>query len=229
MLVFYRKYLFKLVIFACVQFVVLTALAMLFYQGGTFDYPTAQGYSFFTNFLSELGMTAGHAGQKNTLSMVLFIVALAGAGLGLIVFFIGFTRFFYHGLKGKVLSIAGTCFGVIAGSGFIGIALVPVNLYPLVHRGFVIWTFYVFPVAVLIYAAAIFREPDYPKKYAWVFVIFGILLISYIFLMIFTHGNSLEQELIAEVTGQKIIAYSAIITILLQSVGAEKIIKKRQY
>jgi len=50
---------------------------MVFYRGGTITDPASAGYSFFTNFFSDLGMTVGHAGQPKTVSMVLFMVALS--------------------------------------------------------------------------------------------------------------------------------------------------------
>ncbi len=136
----------------------------------------------------------GHAGQPKTVSMVLFMVALTIAGAGLIPFLLSFMPFFRHSVSGNVLSIAGTCCGVTAGIGFIGITFASSNLYGYLHREIVMWTFRMFPVAVLIYAAAIFREPAYPKRYAWVFITFGVLLVAYILLIILKPGMGTDRD-----------------------------------
>ena len=56
------------------------------------------------------------------------------------------------------------------------------------------WTFRMFPVAVLIYAAAIFREPAYPKRYYWVFITFGVLLVAYILLITLRPGMGTDRD-----------------------------------
>src|SRR4030065_92850 len=89
-----HKHLFTLVIAGCLLFVALTALAMLFYPGGTQTDPAAPGYSFFHNFFSELGLARSHAGGPNTISAALFTAALTMAGGGLVLFFLAFPQFF---------------------------------------------------------------------------------------------------------------------------------------
>jgi hypothetical protein len=59
------------VMIACVQFVVLTFVAMLFYPGGTMADPTASGYPFLNNLFGDLGWTQTRAGQPNTVSAIL--------------------------------------------------------------------------------------------------------------------------------------------------------------
>ena len=79
---------FKFALAACVQFVVLTAIAMPLYPGGSFADPSSTRYSFFTNFFSELGMTVTSGGRPNIPCTILFVIALTWAGLGLVVFFV---------------------------------------------------------------------------------------------------------------------------------------------
>jgi hypothetical membrane protein len=220
---FWQRGVFWLVVAACLQFVVLTAVAMLFYAGSVQTAPVASGYSFFRNFFSDLGMTQTRAGQSNTVSAVLFLTALTLAGGGLVLFFVAFTQFFAGPLLGKVLSWLGSIFGIVAGLCFVGVAFTPVNLYGPAHARFVLWAFQAFPVAVILYVIAILCERGYPKRFALVFIAFAVLLIAYLFLL--TRGPSprTAEELVIQATGQKVIVYASIISILLQALGALKV------
>ena len=51
----WREWVYAAVMVGCIQFVVLTVIAMVFYPGGTHGDPTTKGYSFFRNFFSDLG------------------------------------------------------------------------------------------------------------------------------------------------------------------------------
>src|ERR1700682_941228 len=90
----WRKTAFQIVIAACITFVVVTLLAMFTYAGGTFANSQNAGYSFFTNFFSDLGRTVSYNNQPNPISHTLFTFALTFAGLALAIFFIAFTQFF---------------------------------------------------------------------------------------------------------------------------------------
>jgi hypothetical protein len=76
----------SLLVFAAVQLVVVTALAMLAYDGGTEATPSVGAYSFSHNFLSDLGALTGYNGQSQALLDFLFTYGLVCTGLALIVF-----------------------------------------------------------------------------------------------------------------------------------------------
>ena len=71
-------------IYASVQFLLLTAIAMLVYPGGAVFEPNARCYLFFGNFFSDLGATITPSGLPNLASHVLFAIALGSVGLALI-------------------------------------------------------------------------------------------------------------------------------------------------
>ena len=166
---FWRRDVFTLTMIGCVLFVVLTVLAMLFYAGGTLIDPTTTGYSFTTNFLSELGITTTRAGRANTVSAVLWFTALTMAGVGLMLFSLAFRRFFVRSRWGRTLSTIGSLLGLIAGIGFVGVALAPANVRLQAHMAWLMVAFVAFPFAVVCYAVAILREPSYPNRYGYVF------------------------------------------------------------
>ena len=218
----WQKKAFPLVAVGSVQFVVLTLVAMLFYPGGTITDPATRGYSFFTNFFSELGLTRTHSGGPNTISFILFFVASTLAGAGLALFFVAFRSFFVQSTASKVLSAIGSLFGVISGICFIGVAWAPANLQPALHGQFVMWAFQAFPVAVILYAVAILLHKSYPKRFAAVFLAFAALLVLYVVLMMRGPGFATPQGLMIQATGQKAIVYASIVTTFIQSLGARK-------
>jgi hypothetical protein len=55
-------------IYASVQFLLLTAIAMLVYPGGAVYEPDASRYLFFRNFFSDLGATITPSGRPNLAS-----------------------------------------------------------------------------------------------------------------------------------------------------------------
>src|SRR5215471_11745610 len=91
---FWQVGVFRLVVVLGLLFYLLLTLSMLLYPGGTKADPHTQGYSFFTNFLSDLGHTVSLSGQPNIASMVLFILAMTLAGIATGLFSLAFTQLF---------------------------------------------------------------------------------------------------------------------------------------
>ena len=64
-------------------FVILNFISMVIYPGGTIIEPETKGYSFFYNFLSNLGESTAKNGEDNIVSAYLF-----NANFGHIILFI---------------------------------------------------------------------------------------------------------------------------------------------
>jgi hypothetical membrane protein len=218
-----RRRLFSWVMICCVQFVVLTLVAMFVYPGGTVADPAARGYAFFRNFFSDLGRTRVPLGTPNTVSALLFFFALALAGLGLVLFFVAMPGFFRHSRPARVLSGAGSILGMVAGLSFVGVACTPANLSPGPHRFFVQVAFLSFFAAVLFYTPTILLTPAYPRRYALVLAAFALLLAGYLWLLFFGPNPTSPQGLVVQAAGQKIIAYATILTALIQAGGARRL------
>ena len=158
-----RARLFDSILIICLLFVVLTALAMLFYPGGTQKNPQNPGYSFFLNFFSDLGRTKSLSGAPNPLSSALFTLALTSAGVALMLFFVTFAGFFWTNLSGQVLAIFGAILGAVAGAAFVGVALVSADHNSPLHGWFVLTAFRAFFAATLAFALAILLQKSYPR------------------------------------------------------------------
>lgn len=218
----FRKNVFNLVAWGCGLFVVLTLVAMFFYQGGSNYDHASSGYLFTRNFFSDLGRTVAYSGKSNTASAALFFIALFMAGSGLVLFFLAFPRFFTHAWYLRLLSLAGSLLGVLAGACFIVVVFTPSNLSRGFHLLFVTWAFRLFPLAVFIYMLALFLTPRYPRRYAWLFVFFWLLLTGYYWLITVGPSTDTFQGFLIQVIGQKIIVYASIVSLGLQALGAQK-------
>jgi hypothetical protein len=217
---------FRWTMYACVVFVVFTAIAMLLYPGGSMADPASRGYSFFNNFFSELGLTVTRNGTPNTSSMVLFITALTLAGLGLVLFFVAVSQFFWRTHALRVLSVLGSVFGVIAGLCYVGVAFTPADLALGPHGQFTMWAFQAFLVAAVFYAVATLLNRNYPTVYALVYIAFTALLAGYVWLMMSGPGLDTPRGVMIQATGQKIIVYAAIVCAFIQSHGAMRLVRR---
>lgn len=210
---------FDFVILGCGLFIALTVIAMFFYPGGTFTDETTRGYSFFENFFSELGLFRTHAGGPNTISFGLFFIALSTVGVGLGLFFLAFPQFFQADKTSRALSAIGSAFGMMVSICFVAIACTPADVNFDLHLDFVVWAFRLFPAAVLCYTIAMFRV-GYPVIFRWVFVAFFGLLIGYMLLLELGPDMETCQGMVIQATGQKIIVYASITSVMLQAWGA---------
>ncbi len=219
----WRKTTFQFVIAASLIFVVTTIIAMLTYAGGTRAIPQNAGYSFFTNFFSDLGRTVSHSNAPNTLSMILFSSALTIAGAALAVFFLAFTQFFPTPRWARVLSILGSMFGIASAICFVGVAFTPANVLSSAHGQFVLYAFGLFPIAVICYIPVILKRDHYPNIYAFSFIAFAVLLILFFALMRLGPRTDTPEGLLIQATGQKLIVYASILSIVFQSWGALRV------
>ena len=214
---FWQKNVYRFVFFACGLFVMLTIIAMIAYPGGLYSGTNTEGYDFFRNFFSDLGRVNAPNGEPNTISLIAFFIALTTVGIGLILFFIAFRNFFVSDQTGKRASLLGTAFGMTSGLCFIIVACAPYDINFGVHYEAVFWAFRTFLLAVAIYAYVIFRQDVYPRKYGWIFITFAVSLAAYILLLEFGPEATTPSGLVIQATGQKIITYISILSVMAQS------------
>jgi hypothetical protein len=129
-----------------IQFIVISIIAMFFYGGGTPWDPSAEGYTFWQNFLSDLGRTVAYNGVENTVSSPLFNFCLGMYGVTLVLFYSASFRLFST-LLGYLITIA----GIISGIGMFIIALAPDNILPDLHmQGVWMWALALLAAIVLV-------------------------------------------------------------------------------
>jgi len=183
-------------VIGALQFMIMSSLAMVFYPGG---------YSVFNDYLSHLGLTKVNGGS-NTISFWLWIIATNVAGLTLIPFWLVINTLFTKTRTEHVLSSIGMVLGVISGPFLMGIGIFPADTRPDAHEISTIIFFLLFAIAIAIYSIAILYNTDYPNLYAYVGVIFSIVIVLFI------------GEVFApiNVAMQKIIVYGFVLWVVFQ-------------
>ena len=216
----WRQWFFLLGIIGAVQFVVMTVLAMYFYDGGTLHQRELRGYSFLLNYFSDLGRTVDFRGQSNDLPRNLFRIALSVSGGCLILFFFALPGIFTSKIA-KGLAILTGLFGLIAAVSYVAIANIPWNVDYRGHVYYVRTGFLAFLMVAIFYSIAILLEPKYPRRYAVAFLVFAFILAIQIVIMFFgPRAYRSEEALFLQVVAQKVVVYAQIFCLLYQSVGA---------
>jgi hypothetical protein len=210
----------NLLLYAAVQFVVLTTIAMFLYPGGYENgdeivYHTTH-YSFIHNFFSDLGATRTYTGQCNTISMMLFIIALASVGIALIIFSFNYTALTYP--QGRLIKTGkvSVVIAAVSGLSFIGIASMPWNLQLQGHMMAVRFAFG-FLLIYIVLMLAMQVKNDWGGWPIGLNIIYLVLLVVYVGLFLLAPELGLPIGRTAEVIAQKVMVYSSIINLGLQA------------
>jgi hypothetical protein len=207
-----------LLIYASVQFLLLTAIAMLVYPGGGVFEPNASRYLFFRNFFSDLGATVTPSGRPNLASHILFAIALGSVGLALILASSNWKVIAARRQRNRSAGWASQAFEIVAGLGFIGIAATPWNLVLDAHNGFV-RTAFGFLLAYDLCLLLIQLRNRWPAACSAANAIYLLLLIAYVAILFFGPRLDTKSGLEFQVGAQKIIVYASVINLGLQAVS----------
>ncbi len=184
-----------LAVMSAIQFILFTFIAMIFYPGG---------YSMMDNFLSHLGQTEAN-GESNSISYFFWTIATIVAGLGLIPFWL-VIRSLFTNTRGKWLSNIGTGFGAVSSPFLMGVGIFSISTHKDAHGIVTPIFFLLFAAAIAIYSGAILLNKEYPDMYAYVGVVFSILIILFV-------GGVFSS---IDILMQKIIVFGFIIWVLFQ-------------
>ncbi|MHA1542528.1 MAG: hypothetical protein ACTSQH_06105 [Candidatus Hodarchaeales archaeon] len=223
-----KEDIFPLTVIGSVQFLILSIIAMFTYKGGTRLDQTSKGYSFFSNFFSDLGRTISYSGEVNTVSAVIFFITLIGLGLSFLGYFLVIPELFAHTKKKKKYGKLASLIGKYAVVAFIGIAFAPADLLPLVHDLLVITGFTL--VAIVSGIAFILTSKDsrFTRIYTVNYLVLFFVILCYGGLSLFIPTIITPTHLLIRATIQKIVVYTLIFSFLFQNYGAWKIMKKKK-
>jgi hypothetical membrane protein len=159
-----------IILFGIFQFFLLTFTAAFFYPGG---------YDYFEYYFSELGAVVARNSDINTISAVLFFIALTVVSITLVPFWFASLKFFNQSKAERTLGLLGSGIGLLCSPLLIGVALFPLDTQLEIHFGLVITHFALFSFAILFYSIAFLLRRRYPLA------ILGLLILAIgLFLMI---------------------------------------------
>tara|TARA_Y100000994_G_scaffold237189_1_gene228491 strand:- start:1533 stop:2258 length:726 start_codon:yes stop_codon:yes gene_type:complete len=210
--------------YTMIIFILLNITAMIFYPGGNLNDPNQVGYFFRYNFFSDLGMTVSHSYENNMISCILFNLSLCIVGFTFGMLFLSIRNLFSDF---PILSNLATILGIIGCISFVGVAFTPSNLYldslndPWLHIIFAHWIFRSLSGVSLLYSILIFKTKNFKNKYAYGFILFGILVLAYVlYSEIFLKDPRVYPEyLIRHVLSQKMVVIWILFSMYFYSIG----------
>lgn len=211
---------FQLLQISCIAFLVLTAIAMFFFPGGTILDHNTKGYSFFNNFFSELGRWRTHTGETKWISFIGFELALVIHSIAMFVFNIYFLKSTDSIKLNKSLYYIALISGSIFPFLLTGIAFTPCDLVLPQHMDFVYAAFGTLIPLSFSYTFLVRQHHILPNKYGNVLMIIVVSIALYLLLMIF--GPSPKTVPYVQQTAQKIIVYAMIFSLLYLTRGCKK-------
>jgi len=216
----WKQFAFILTMVNCIQSLIFTSLAMIFYPGGTFSDPNTIGFSFFRNLFSDLGRTIAHSGESNLISSIIYNTSLFLLGVLLIPFFIATPYLFRKSGEGKGLAKCSSVLGIVVGIGMVGASFTPSDLYYQIHINFGYLSFISLLPLTILYILAILQNKKYHNQYAYVYLVFGIIQV--IFLLIMSFSASEQGVLTIFAAGQSILVIAMAVCFFIQAYGARK-------
>lgn len=213
-----EKRFFLLSMIGIIQFVILSVVAMLFYTGGSSVDHNSEGYSIAYNLLSDLGRTVAYSGNSNIISSLIYNISLLSMGCLLIPFFIAMPKFLRLDSDTKWFSIPGSAFGILMAMTFVGASITPADIMLDIHQFLGQIAFITGLPLAIAFTVAILAHDDFPKRYAYIWVIFGsIQFIFLIVMFLYLEGEGISMIF---AIGQKIAVYGLVCSIFIQSYGA---------
>jgi len=194
---------------------------MIFYPDGLSPtgYNGFDGYSFWNNFISDLGMTHSFGGVPNPISTLFLLIGIitlsVGGSLFYLLAFIVFSNDKKNNSTTTRLSAIGSIFGIVACIFLLGISIFPKDTELLLHEItstiFFLFTF----AAVLFYNRIIIINEDISNKYTilgYIFIICGVIYAIVPKLIIPQLDD--ETQFIFKPASQKIAVFSLLIAML---------------
>lgn len=222
----WRKWAFVYIMVACIQYVILSAIAMLFYGGGTLINPLSPGYSFFGNFFSDLGRTVALSGTPNTTSFIIFTISAITMSVSLIPFSIAMPNFFKQDKMEYKVSVFASFVGILAGIFLITTVLTPWDIFHNVHL--TVGNFYSLSglAVITLFSFVMIRNKKYNNIYALAFIVLAVIAFIYSIIVLVGPEFTTLEGLIIQVTMQKIVQYSFLTCFFIQGYGAWKNLQK---
>ena len=168
--------------FTGIIFITLILLSIYFF-------PT--DYSIYTDFLSTLGVSEIYY-LKNTISLILFALAVSAVGIGVIIYSFSFPKLFYS-KRIKIFAYIGAFWGIICGITFAQVGVTPYNLSNELHFGVFAISLISFLLMYIFFAIAIILDKKYPNGYAFFYFIVCCFIFVYIGVMIWGTSNYMAK------------------------------------
>ncbi len=151
---------------------------------------------------------------------------IAGTGEASAGFFFVFRSLLSGTKRGRALGNIAAVLGIFSAIGFVGVGFTPCNLWPYMHWICANVSFRILLLAVAVDSVALGLDRDTPRRCLWIFAGFGLLLAGYILLLQFGPSMSTPTGRVVQVASQKVIIYSSILSIGVQTLIADRLVRQ---
>ena len=161
------------VIYGSISYFILSHISMYFYPGGTPWDPSKIGYTYWENFLSDLGETIAKNGEPNLYSMILSNSAIIVFGISICIFYFNYSTFI---CKKKWVGWITSGSGILSGGGLILLGITPSNTFKSFQLfGVYLWALGLFCVLLI---TVIYKNDEY-SNYLLSFTTLLLIFIGY--------------------------------------------------
>jgi hypothetical protein len=213
------------IIFGPAQYIILTAVAMLFYAGGTMIDPLSPGYYFWGNFFSDLGRVIALSGAPNVVSFTIFTITATLLSLSFIPFAFVISSYFKSDKKQYLIARIGSLICLTSIIFLIASILTPWDVFDRTHLMFANLFNITGVLGIVFFTIAVLYNKDYPNLYGFVYIALLIIAVIYTIVLISIPKSITVDGLIIQASMQKFSQYSFLLCFLIQGYGAWKLQK----
>ncbi|MFW9949594.1 MAG: hypothetical protein ACFFKA_05660 [Candidatus Thorarchaeota archaeon] len=213
------------IIFGPTQYIILTAVAMLFYAGGTMINPLSPGYYFWGNFFSDLGRVIALSGAPNVISFTIFTITAIILSLSFIPFAFVISSYFKSNKNQYLVARIGSLICLTSIVFLIGTILTPWDLFDKLHLMFANLFNLTGVLGIIFFTIAVLYNKDYPNLYGFVYIALLIIAVIYTIVLVSIPKSITLDGLIIQASMQKVSQYSFLLCFLIQGYGAWKLQK----
>ncbi|HUT80657.1 MAG TPA: hypothetical protein VMZ29_05570 [Candidatus Bathyarchaeia archaeon] len=203
-------------------FLSLIITAMIIYDGGNFDEPNLPKYSFYKNFISDLGRIYTFDGELNIVPRILFQVSVIFGGIAILTLYAFLIDIFRKEKRLKKIGITGASSGILSAIFCMMIAFLAFDIY----NKLPVICMFIFGIFIMLANFILFftirKINEYPNFYKVLFIGCNFLLLVFIVINIAIEHDSPYWQEIVKIVGQKIVFAINIINLGLQVYGINK-------
>ena len=199
-------------------FISLVTLAMVSYDGGNAIDNFSYGYSFSTNYLSDLGRYVGYSGSNNYIPFYSFNLSLIIIGVSFLIYFLFLPSLHNKNPISFLLSRIGGVFGCFASICFAGVGLTPADLFFDMHVFFANWVFRSMSLAVFFYSLTFLFINKSNFYLSIIFFFSGLIVLSHIIIADFDFALYMSNPHNAKVLSQKAAVIAMVFMVPLMAI-----------
>jgi len=211
------------IIFGPAQYIILTAVAMLFYAGGTMIDPLSPGYYFWGNFFSDLGRVIALSGAPNVVSFTIFTISASILSISFIPFAFVISSYFKSDKKQYLVARIGSLICLTSIVFLIATILTPWDVFDRTHLMFANLFNITGMLGVVFFTIAVLYNRDYPNLYGFVYIALLIIAVIYTIILVSIPKSITLNGLLIQASMQKFSQYSFLLCFLIQGYGAWKL------